>query len=248
MRKAFSLVELSVVLIILGLLIAGVVTGKKMINNAKLMKTLAVIEEYNASISMFYASYDALPGDMNNAYSYFTSDCAGGDQDECNGDGDLRIEFATNNTNEIAKIFHHINISGIWAKNWVGNHSYTPNSAVDAAGNTCSSSNYGVVPGATSPTFGDTTIAITAAYIAESVNNNLFIIGGSKCNDYPVYQGFTPLVASQIDIKYDDGVANTGNVLGYTASGAPTCHSSGVYQLSGTQKACYLRWIEQIPN
>ena len=63
---AFSLIELSIVLIIIGLLVAGVTGGKSLIESAK---TRALINELNGwkqAVYTFYASKGRLPGDILN--------------------------------------------------------------------------------------------------------------------------------------------------------------------------------------
>ena len=64
--KAFSLIELSIVLIIMGLLVAGVTGGQSLIQSAK---TRAVINEatgYKRAVNIFYAKNNRLPGDPDN--------------------------------------------------------------------------------------------------------------------------------------------------------------------------------------
>ncbi len=65
MKKGFSLVELSVVLIIIGILIAATVaTSSKLIGNSKLRKVMQEVESMKSGINTFYASFDAYPGDF----------------------------------------------------------------------------------------------------------------------------------------------------------------------------------------
>jgi prepilin-type N-terminal cleavage/methylation domain-containing protein len=60
----FTLVELAIVMIIIGLLIAGVLKGQALINNAKVTSTVAQNKAIDAAISTFRDTYSALPGDM----------------------------------------------------------------------------------------------------------------------------------------------------------------------------------------
>jgi len=77
MRKAFTLVELSIVLIIIGILIGGVLKGKEMIENAKLKRVKSDIDGITAAISAYQDRYGALPGDDNNNREDFAPGCDG---------------------------------------------------------------------------------------------------------------------------------------------------------------------------
>jgi prepilin-type N-terminal cleavage/methylation domain-containing protein len=63
----FTLVELAIVMIIIGLLITGVLKGQEMIANAQVSSTISQIKGYEAAINTFRDSYNAIPGDMANA-------------------------------------------------------------------------------------------------------------------------------------------------------------------------------------
>ena len=62
---AFSLIELSIVLIIIGLLVAGITGGASLIESAKIIQFTREIEEWQQSINSFYV-LNRLPGDANN--------------------------------------------------------------------------------------------------------------------------------------------------------------------------------------
>ena len=63
---AFSLIELSIVLIIIGLLIAGVTGGSSLIESAKITRISTEFKNYEQALYSFYSLYDRLPGDINN--------------------------------------------------------------------------------------------------------------------------------------------------------------------------------------
>lgn len=63
-RKAFSLIELSIVLIIIGLLVAGVTGGASLIKNAELRSITSEARGYQTAVNSFYAKYGGLPGDF----------------------------------------------------------------------------------------------------------------------------------------------------------------------------------------
>lgn len=63
MREGFTLVELSIVLVIIGLLIGGILVGQSLINSVKLQKTISEINQIKVSIGVFKQKFKCLPGD-----------------------------------------------------------------------------------------------------------------------------------------------------------------------------------------
>ena len=74
--RGFSLVELSIVLVILGLLTGGILAGQNMIRAAELRSVITEFQTYQTSQRTFQGKYLALPGDMTNATDFWGS--AGG--------------------------------------------------------------------------------------------------------------------------------------------------------------------------
>ena len=62
---AFSLIELSIVLIIIGLLVAGITGGASLIESAKIHTFYNSFNQYKQAVYAFYTKYDRLPGDFN---------------------------------------------------------------------------------------------------------------------------------------------------------------------------------------
>lgn len=84
-QSGFTLVEIAIVLVIIGMLLGGVLKGQELIDSAK-VKNLA--QDFRTTPMLIYAYQDkfrALPGDDRNAVGHL---CASGD-DGCttNGDG-----------------------------------------------------------------------------------------------------------------------------------------------------------------
>ena len=63
--KGYTLIEMSIVLIIIGLLISSVTSGSKMIENAKVNRFIKDMEMYKHATYMFKIINNRLPGDFN---------------------------------------------------------------------------------------------------------------------------------------------------------------------------------------
>ncbi len=61
--KGFTLVELSIVLVIIGLLIGGILAGQSMISAAKIAAVAAQVQQFDAGVMNFKTKYNGLPGD-----------------------------------------------------------------------------------------------------------------------------------------------------------------------------------------
>ncbi len=99
--NGFSLVELSIVLVILGLLTGGILTGQNLIRAAELRSVTTEFQALQTAAMTFRDKYFALPGDMTNAETFWGSmtNCgaaspSGTGTQTCNGDGDGVIALA----------------------------------------------------------------------------------------------------------------------------------------------------------
>jgi prepilin-type N-terminal cleavage/methylation domain-containing protein len=120
-QNGFTLVEIAIVLVIVGLLIGGVLKGQEMITNAKLKR----IERDNAGLLAALYTYQdrylQLPGDdavAENRFSvYVAADNPNGDGDGKIGlgdDWDLAISTAwLDGTQETLKFFAHLRAAGL---------------------------------------------------------------------------------------------------------------------------------------
>ncbi len=99
MQRGFSLVELSIVLVILGLLTGGILAGQSLIRAAELRSVSTELNHHVTAINTFRDKYFAQPGDMTNATKFWgdqatgTGACADaatpdGTPGTCNGNGD----------------------------------------------------------------------------------------------------------------------------------------------------------------
>jgi prepilin-type N-terminal cleavage/methylation domain-containing protein len=64
-QQGFTLIELSIVLVVIGLIVGGVLVGQNLIAAAGLRATISQIEKYNTAVNTFRTKYNnQLPGDI----------------------------------------------------------------------------------------------------------------------------------------------------------------------------------------
>ena len=107
-EQGFTLIEIAIVLVIIGLLLGGVLKGQELITGARVRNLIQQQDGVKAAYFGFLDRFRALPGDYLNATATITgvstAACNGG-----NGDGDGQIE-TTANENTLA--WEHLSKAG----------------------------------------------------------------------------------------------------------------------------------------
>ena len=102
--QAFTLMELSIVLVILGLLAGGVMGGKSLLRASELRSIASEYNAYATATQSFENKYLGLPGDLKNATSFWGTAAPGAvclvtDTPDliatCNGNGDGHVDVST---------------------------------------------------------------------------------------------------------------------------------------------------------
>ena len=130
--RGFTLVELSIVLVIIGLIIGGVLTGQQIIQNARVTNAINSIQAYQAQFQTYSQNYGALPGDDPSAKSRFPGALVYGNG---NGDGVIGIAgtastFESESSNgEVHLVWSHLRAAGLIKNqiNGTNNALYPPN-------------------------------------------------------------------------------------------------------------------------
>jgi prepilin-type N-terminal cleavage/methylation domain-containing protein len=119
-NNGFTILEISIVLVIVGLLVAGVLGGQEIIKSMKINGTIAQMNEITAAANSFKLKYDSLPGDMPDATDYWgiNSDCPNQmfelpEKTTCNGNGDGTLGN-TENPSERSFFWHHLSNSDMF--------------------------------------------------------------------------------------------------------------------------------------
>jgi prepilin-type N-terminal cleavage/methylation domain-containing protein len=95
-QKGFTLVEIAIVLVIIGLLLGGILKGQEMITQAKIKNVVNDFNGITAAMNSYQDRYKALPGDDLNAATRWTGAIA--------GDGNGQFNTGAAGTN----VYNHI--------------------------------------------------------------------------------------------------------------------------------------------
>lgn len=252
-NHGFSLVELSIVLVILGLLTGGILGGQALIRASELRSITTERDQFVTAVNTFKQKYFTIPGDMLNATQFwgradngtFTGQCAapntntGTGKQTCNGNGDGWVNLNGANANESFRFWQHLSNAGLLTGTFTG---------VTGPGGTVHA-----VPGSNVPRAKIGNAAwMTAGFpnyagagtVFQSDYGHYFYIGAPTTNTNPNLPLLSTEEAWNIDTKTDDGKPALGKVV---VAPSNTCtDASGVtdidadYALSATGILCTL--------
>lgn len=222
-RTGFSLVEMSVVIIVIGLILAAVMQGRTVIEAAKVRTLVAETISYRTAIHSFYTKYAALPGDFTEAETYWGSTGAQ------NGDGNGKISFK--------------NSSGIYegyqAWQHLSNEQMVPIPFTGTQTTAAAELNIDVPK-----TKWGGGYFFDDGNIGNFSGENLLILGKPLASSTRLTLGglFSPTAAYHLDEKLDDGLPNTGGLQAEEGYGETTgrCVNAGAYTMSIDAPSCIM--------
>jgi prepilin-type N-terminal cleavage/methylation domain-containing protein len=245
-RHAFSLIELSIVLVILGLLVGGILAGKSLIKASELRAVGTEYQRYLAATHAFRDKYFALPGDMTNAEAFWGKEnviCPAPTTNytpktvTCNGDGNGLID-----NYEPFRTWQQLANAGLIEGQYSGIHGSVSGSHLVPGENVPASH---LSNGVWSFTGVSGSNFFTGDY------GNHFQVGALNASPFLVNAAliFTPEEAWNLDTKLDDGLPVEGRIIGNVSSAKCTTASSATdytatYNVTnaGTNPGCWLRF------
>jgi len=257
MNRAFSLVELSIVLVILGLLTGGILAGQSLIRAAELRAVSSEYSRWITATQTFRDKYFQIPGDFRDATRFWGLQVVGsgctsnsglstvGSPGACDGNGNglMNNAGAANQSGDEFQYWRHLALAGLIEGTYTGlagtggaGHVIPRTNSADSK---LSNASWFV---AQSGTVG-TTLMYTLTY------NNYLAIGAATTTTYSYGAALKPEEAWNIDTKLDDGRPASGNVVAMYWNNACSAPNSGAaantnldasYRLSDNSNQCAL--------
>jgi type II secretory pathway pseudopilin PulG len=203
-EAAFTLVELAIVIVIIGLLVGGVLQGQELIKQAKVRTMIKSIEDYKAATYAFKAKYNDLPGDSLRHATFLP----GAGIYEGNGNGVVETHL------ELLEYWKALGAAKLIKGTYTGHPTGVVTAAVpindkrapvDSASNSymfrCMPGN--AITSPYGPVFGRKGCHFYVSKIGTGLATNNLGWAIMSAED-----------AMAVDFKFDDGVAHSGTILG----------------------------------
>ncbi len=244
--RGFTLVEMAVVLVIIGLLGGGILVGRSLLRQSQINSTMVDAQKYIDAVRIFQQKYSALPGDMSTATNFwgaaggtagtnYTTDCyASGtlmSPATCNGNGDDHIwQFGSGDgtyASEQYLFWKHLADAGLIQAKFSGVQG-SAGFSDHVVGINCPASKmkgvgFGIIYIGTMS--GDVSVGLF-----DGSYGHTFGLGGYFANALPLTPMLTALEAQVFDTKYDDGTPAYGSVRSFKLGSPldPVCATTAV--------------------
>lgn len=237
-QAGFTLVELAVVMIIIGLLIGGILKGQELITNAQVTAAVSQVKGYDAAVTTFRDTYAAVPGDMSNATTRLP-ECGGASPNCTDGGGNNRIDTVAAGVNpanvadENVQVWLHLGladlISGVQDTGALNFSENLPEASIGG----------GYFLGFHT----DGTTPINAGQVGPTARAGHYItlVGAPDlASDAAGAEALRASQAARIDRKMDDGAPETGSVLAGNAGTGSCDNGAQAYDEATDSFACVL--------
>lgn len=238
-QKGFTLIELSIVLVIIGLIVGGVLVGQDLIKAAQLRSLMLDTQKYQTAIYTFKSKYGCLPGDCIDATMFWgaadgstgrTGGCRVANETDtttatCNGDGNLIMPIG-DSYGEPFLFWQHLANASLIRGNYTGSsvtsggcgglcgaviETNIPKTSIDGV-------SFSVIAGS-SLSSGD---AFT--HPRTKTGDNFFAIG-RETSALTDASFLSTVDAHRVDTKFDDGNAVTGAITAHKQNNCTTTYS-----------------------
>ena len=228
-KSAFTLIELTIVIVIISFIISVIMISSTMINNSQIQSVIKEIATIKSAVENFKQQYDNLPGDYPYATTMGWNNSSCSSNNSCNGNGDGIISPTTTGQanrnysltlNEDMLAWLHLSKAKLLPGNF--------NGALITSGSPATGIN---IPAGKLPSAGYnlqySNLDSIYSYYNSLNGNSIRLINNYQMN----YSVISPYDAYSIDKKIDDGVASSGKILSTpgseTSPSIPNCITAG---------------------
>ena len=196
-QAGFTLVEIAIVLVIIGLLLGGILKGQEMITQAKIKNVIADVTGVSAAMYGYQDRYRALPGDDKNATRWAGIPAPG------NGNGVIEGTYGSANAGDESRMFwDQLRRAGF-------------------VGGSGTENPFNAVSGKMGVQTGDGSSATPPGVLSVGAGAQPFT-GLILCS-----ANLPDKIAISVDSQMDDGVGNTGSVRALKGGANPALPSGG---------------------
>ncbi len=243
-EMGFTLIELSIVLVIIGLIVGGILTGQDLIDSAAQRAQIAQIEKYNTAVRTFQNKFGYLPGDIPDPIaSNFGFPPRGTLAGQGDGNGIIEAEGScstsgnpngyTNGCGELAMLWVDLSTAGLIDAGIAASVAGYPSPTTH--GNATLTSNPSVYQWIPSAKLQPQSNFV---YLFSHNGTNYFAVSSVTSFTWMVHStanpGLTVQQAYNIDSKIDDGLPQSGSVTTcYTNYEAGGFHYGWVWAAGG---------------
>jgi prepilin-type N-terminal cleavage/methylation domain-containing protein len=207
-QSGFTLIEIAIVLVIIGLLLGGVLKGQELINSAKVKNLATDFRNIPVYIYGYQDKFKALPGDDPQANTHVNGNVAttGGTP----GNGVIEgLWNSTTQTEESYLFWQHVRLAGLTSgSTTLGAADYLPQNSVGG--------NIGIQSGTSCTAAGAPLATCTAAFLTPIKDGAGVAIRGTFIICSPNILG---KFVKQLDLQTDDGNTATGSMMATPTNG-----------------------------
>ena len=207
-ERGFTLIELSIVLVVIGLIVGGVLVGQSLVLSAAARAQVAQIQKFQQAVTTFEVKYGCKPGDCANATSFgFYVNLLGCNNTTGNGNGDGTIEA-------------YLPSSGFWICENFGLFFHLSQAKLFFSGPALG--NGVTVGGGWGPPTALNDGSVLSVVTYGSATTPLLLLSQFKAGYGWPSPTLTTKMASAIDTKIDDGLPTSGKFQVFGSSTGPS--------------------------